>query len=69
MLCESYSQRIGQFHKIEIMLIICYLSSLIDNHIEEAERLNINAVKTEHLQIGIQEEPRGPVSGLIFAYI
>ena len=69
MLCEPYSQRIGQFHQNEIVLIICLLSSLIDNHIEEAERLNMNAVKTEHLQRGIQEKPRGPVSGLIFAYI
>ena len=47
MLCESYSQRIGQFHQNEIVLIICHLSSLTDNHIEEAERLNMNAIKTE----------------------
>ena len=59
MLCESYSQRIGKFHQNEIVLTICHLSSLIDNHIEEAERLNMDAVKTEHFQRDIKEEPMG----------
>ena len=48
-------------------LIICYLSSLMDNHFAEVERLNMDAVKAEHLQKGLQEEARGPISGLIFA--
>ena len=67
MLSEPYSLRIGRFHQNEIVLIICHLSSLIRNHFEEAERLNMDAVKAEQLQRGIQEEPRGPISGLIFA--
>ena len=59
MLCESYSQRIGKFHQNKIVLAICHLSSLIDNHIEEAERLNMDAVKTGHFQRDIKEKPRG----------
>ena len=59
MLCESYSQRIGKFHQNEIVLTICHLSSLIDNHIEEAEKLNMDAVKTEHFQRDIKEKPMG----------
>ena len=59
MLCESYSQRIGKFQQNEIVLTICHLSSLIDNHIDEAERLNMDAVKTEHFQRDIKEKPMG----------
>ena len=44
MLCESCSQRIGKFHQNGIVLIISHLNALIDNHIEEAERVNIDAV-------------------------
>ena len=69
MLCESYSQRIGKFHQNEIVLTICHLSSLIDNHIEEGQGLNMDAVKTEYFQRDIQEEPRGPISGLILPEI
>ena len=44
MLCESCSQRKGKFHQNGIVLIISHLNGLIDNHIEEAERVNIDAV-------------------------
>ena len=49
------------------MLIISHLNVLMDNHIEEAKILNMDTVKAEDLQRGIQETPRGPISGLIFA--
>ena len=40
------------------------LNALMDNPIEEAKRLNMDAVKAKDLQRGIQETPRGPISGL-----
>ena len=49
------------------MLIVSHLNALMYNHIEEVKRLNMNGVKAEDLQRGIQETPRGPISGLIFA--
>ena len=67
MLCGSCLQRIGIFHQNGIMLIILYLNALMDNHIEEMERLNMDDVKAEDLQTGIREIPRCPISGLIFA--
>ena len=40
----------------------------MDNHIEEAKRLNIDAIKAEdRLAERHQETPRGPISSLIFA--
>ena len=37
----------------------------MDNHIEEAKRLGMEAVKAEHSQRGIQETARGLISGLV----
>ena len=47
--CVSHTQRIDKFHQNEMVFFTCHLSSLIDNHIEEPERLNMNAIKAEHL--------------------
>ena len=58
MLCES-SQRISKFKQNEIVLIISTFNVLMDKKTEEAERLNINAVKAEDLQRGIQETHQG----------
>ena len=63
MLCESCCVT-GKFHQNGIMLIISRLNALRDNQIEEVERPNMNAVKAEDLQRGIQETPWGPISGL-----
>ena len=67
MLCKSCSQRIGKFHRNGIILIIFPLNALMNDLIEEAERPNMDAIKAEDLQRGIQETPSGPISGLIFA--
>ena len=66
-LCVSCSKRIGKFHHDRIMLIISPFDALMDDQIEEAARLNMDAVKAEDLQRGIQEIPKGPISCLISA--
>ena len=60
MLCESCSQRIAKFHQNGIVFIISHLNALTDNHIEEAKRLNMDAVKAEELKRDIQKTPRSP---------
>ena len=67
MLCKSCSQRIGKFHQNGVVLIVSHSNTLMDNHIGEVKRLNMDAIKAEDLQRGIQETPRCPVSCLIFA--
>ena len=64
MLCESCSQMIAKFHQNGIVLIISHLKALMDNHIEEAERLNLDAFKAKDPQRGIQETRRGPICHL-----
>ena len=44
MLCESCSHRKGKLHQNGIMLIISPLNALMDDHIEETERLKMDAV-------------------------
>ena len=67
MLRESCSQRVGKFHQNGIVLIISPLNAVMSDQIDKSEKPNMDAVKAEDLQRGIQETPRSPISGLTFA--